>query len=70
MPLYNVQVRARGYNAKTGEKTERVMDMPIRAETEGEASRHPDVDNMLPRLTEGMGKVMIVYRKTTLTWKE
>jgi len=65
MKLFMVHVKCNGYNARTGEKHSRTMDMPIRAETPGEAARHPEVDNMLTRLTEGMGRVMIVYRNAT-----
>jgi len=70
MQLYYVHVKVRGYNAKTGEKNERTMTMPIRANGIGEAARHPEIDNMLPRLTEGLGRVMTVYRQATLVWTE
>lgn len=70
MPLYMVHVKVRSYDARTGQKAEREMTMPIRADSLGEAARHPEVDNMLPRLTEGMTRVMIVYRNATEIFKE
>jgi len=70
MPLFMVHGKVRGYDSRSGEKHERTMDMPIRADDEKAAARHPEVDNMLSRLTEGMGRVMMVYRQATLQWKE
>jgi len=64
-----VHVKVRGYDAKSGTKEERTMAMPIRADDEATAARHPEVDNMLHRLTEGMGRVMTVYRQANLQWE-
>jgi len=70
MPLYTVHVKVRSYLASTGEKVDRTMEMPIRADNERDAARHPEVDNMLPRLTEGLKRASLVYRNATLLMED